>query len=419
MAGKYLRGVVFFVLVFIASFSGTPLPAADLTSEFLRADSNAHQVVNGTPYNMNDPAWTTSDWNQNRGIFAYKVFAGLLMLGYQTEMGYNYGLNDSHIRALHAFQTRNGLPVSNLVTGDCLLKMDQLLTDLEQVLANLAQLFPIFDHMETLQANDISKNALAAIYALPMSVLPVSLQMSKYELVQCIAGQCNGFIKDANGVNIDSWPVPVDLSTDYRFVGAYFDPRKDNARLPSAAVHVDTVLHEYAHYLDGFLFKNKDPLQPHLGMIDTTGFHNISYDLGSGSYCYVRRSIDPKDWITKYGFNPGYGNCAAGSAVVLEEWAEAFSMYVAAGKKFRAAAQQSAMIAQKYDWLKNNVFGGREFDTDLPRGVESGCNDVYGTSSAQPGYASCSDNYIWNFTLPTVQPKGSCPTSVIELLLTD
>jgi hypothetical protein len=78
-------------------------------------------------------------------------------------------------------------------------------------------------------------------------------------------------------------------------------------------------------------------------------------------------------------------------------------MYVADGRKFRAAAQQSSLIAQQYAWIKNNVFGGVEYDTDLPRDLESGCNDVYGTSSAQPGYASCSDGYIWNYTLPVLQ----------------
>jgi hypothetical protein len=201
-----------------------------------------------------------------------------------------------------------------------------------------------------------------------------------------------------------SLATPIDTASDYRFVGAYFDPRVYNSRLPSAAVHVDTVLHEYAHYLDNvFHWSKNNPLLTHLGSIDTTGFYNILYDLSSGSYCYEMRSDDPKDWVTKYGFNPGYGGCASGYSVVFEEWAEAFSMYVADGRKFRAAAQQSSLIAQQYAWIKNNVFGGVEYDTDLPRDLESGCNDVYGTSSAQPGYASCSDGYIWNYTLPVLQ----------------
>ncbi len=388
-----------FVIWSFMAIVGTAASAATLTSRFLSGDPNAILVVNGQPYDMNDPAWL-NNYNQNKNVFAYKLFAGFLMLGYQTEMGYDHGLGDQHLRVLHAFQARYGLPVSNLVTSDCLAQMDQLLNQREQALAPIAQAFPLYDHMQPLHPNDISQDALATIYSLPMSVLPQYLQMSLYELVQCIGGQCVGFIQDANGNNLDSWPTPIDLASDYRFVGAYFDPLKNNSRLPSAAVHTDTVLHEYAHYLDGFLFKNKDPLQPKLGLIDTTGFYAISYDLDSGTYCYTLKSSDPKDWITKYAaqFN-GYGNCGAGKSVVFEDWAESFSMYVAAGKDFRAAAGQSAMVAQRYEWLKTNVFSGLEYDTDLPRGLESGCNDVYGTASAQPGYAHCNDNYIWDFTL--------------------
>ena len=408
MKGSRKIGLLLRVTIAVWSFTvfaGTAAFAATLNSQFFSNDSDALQVMDGTSYDMNDPAWRDSNHNQNRDTFAYKLFAGLFMLGYQTEMEYLHGgLDNQHLLALKAFQSRNALPLSTLVDSACLQMIDQQLVQREQALAPPAQAFPLYDHMQPLHPNDISKDALATIYSLPMSVLPQYLQMSPYELVQCIGGQCDGFIQDAYGNNLDSWPTPIDPTSDYRFVGAYFDPLRNNSRLPSAAVHVDTVLHEYAHYLDGFLFKNKDPLQPKLGMIDTSGFYAIAYDLDSGTYCYTLKSSDPKDWITKYAaqFN-GYGNCPAGQSVVFEDWAESFSMYVAAGRDFRTAAGQSAMIARKYDWLKTNVFNGLEYDTDLPRDLESGCNDVYGTASVQPGYAHCNDNYIWDFTLPFAQ----------------
>ena len=409
-----VRLLAFVVLVFIV-LSGGPLFASTLTSQFFSGDANALQIMSGTPYDMDDPAWLDASYDQNKNTFAYKVFSALLMLGYQTEISYNYqnSWETPHLLALQAFQTNNGLTVTNSLTSDCLLEIDQLLAVREQALAAVGQEFLLYNHMQPLHPNDISQDALAAIYTIPMNALPLSLQMSTYELVQCIAGQCDGFIQDPNGVPMSSWPIPIDLSSNYRFVGAYFDPRVNNSRMPSAAVHVDTVLHEYAHYLDGFIGWTKTPLQPHMGLIDTRGFHSISYELTSGTYCYTMRSSNPKDWVTKYGFNPGYGGCAAGTGVVFEEWAEAFSMYVAAGQDFRAATQQSAMVADKYDWLKNNVFYGVEFDTNLPRDLESGCNDVYGTSSAQPGYAHCDDNYVWDFTLPVLPPDTTPPSLTI------
>jgi len=179
--------IVLAVLCSLPIFSGTTACAAPLVSQFLSGDSNAQQVMNGTPYAMNDPSWTDSQSNQNRNTFAYKIFTGFLMLGYQTEMGYLYGMNDQQLRALHAFQGRNALTVSNSVDAACLSRLDQLLVQREQELAPLAAEFPLYDHMQPLHPNDISKDTLAAIYALPMSVLPQSLQLSTYETVQCIA----------------------------------------------------------------------------------------------------------------------------------------------------------------------------------------------------------------------------------------
>lgn len=413
----YLFAVKRLMAAVILAFTVSVLPAAAdiLTSNFLRNDTNATQIMAGNSYDMNDPAWLVNVSSQNRDTFAYKLFAGLLMLGYQTEIAIN-GASGSrpHLLALYAFQNANGLPQSNFVSSDCLLKLDLQLATREQELAPIAQDFPLYDHMQPLHGNDISKDTLAAMYRIPMKALPKYLQMSKYEEVQCINGQCNGFIQDPDG-NAFSY-YPINLSDDYRFVGAYFDPRKSNSRLPSAAVHVQTVLHEYAHYLDGFhkVFIN-DPLMITFKRIDTSGFYAIGYDLNAVSNgCYVPKSIDPQDWITKYAAQmPGYGNCPNGSTVVEEDWAESFSMYVASGRDFRTAATHSTYIAQKYNWLKDNVFFGLEYDTDLVRDTESGCNDVYlYGGSGVPGYAHCNNNYIWDFTLkPLVSSIISVPTA--------
>jgi len=387
------------VLAFVL-LTGIPAQALGPASQFFSGNATAQAVLDGTPYDMNDPAWVNNVSEQNRNLFAYKILSGLFMLGYQTEIAVNGNSGQvPHLLALNAFQNAHALPQSSLVSSACLSALDQLLAAREQQLAPIARSFQLYDHMQPLHDNDISKDTLAAIYTIPMQALPKYLQMSAYEEVQCINGQCDGFIQDQSG-NGMGWPI--DLSADFRFVGAYFDPLRANTRLPSAAVHVDTVLHEYAHYLDGFykVFIN-NPGQTKFKIIDTTGFYAIGYDLASGSAgCYVPNSHNPQDWVTKYAAQPGYGNCAAGSAVPDEDWAESFSMYVAAGRDFRAAALQSTLLARKYDWIKDNVFFGLEYDTDLVRDTESGCNDVYlyGATGA-PGYAHCNNGYLWDFTL--------------------
>jgi len=395
-AAKLLPLVAFFLFL-----SGAPAAASGLSSAFFSSDSTARAVLDGTPYDINDPAWLVNLSNQNRNTFAYKLFAALFMLGYQTEIAVN-GISGQIPQrlALFAFQSANALPQSSLVSGACLSLLDQQLSAREQVLAAAGQSFQLYDQMQPLHPNDISKDTLAAIYTIPMRALPKYLQMSTYEEVQCINGQCDGFIQNPAGSGM-GWPI--DLSADFRFAGAYFDPLVANSRLPSAAVHVDTVLHEYAHYLDGFYqVASGNPLLTKFKLIDTTGFYAIGYDLSSGSNgCFVPRSYDPKDWITKYAAQlPGYGNCAAGSAIPDEDWAESFSMYVADGRDFRAAAGQSSLVALRYQWLKDNVFLGLEYDTDLVRDTESGCNDVYlYGATGVPGYAHCNNSYVWDFTL--------------------
>lgn len=365
-----------------------------LASKFLNGHPCATAILKGTPYDMNDPGWLAQG-TQNPDVCAYKFFSAFHMLGYNTETGYTIGADDPHLRILHAFQARYGLPVGDLVTLDVLLQLDELLAAREAKIAEVAKTFPLYDHMQPLHPNQVSKDWVAYMYMLPMRALPPYLQMSLYETVQCIKDQCNGFIQDAHG---NPWPVfPVNLAQDYRFVGAYFDPRRPNVRLPSATVHVDTVLHEYAHYLDVW---STIANQPHAGMITTSGFNDISYDMSSAVQgCALRRTNDPEDWISWYGFTASYG-CPPGRYRYWEEFAEAFAMYVTAGKHFRAAAQQNATIARKYNWLKTNVFQGIEYDTDLQREVGvSGCNDVPGYQQAEPGYASCSESYVWNAEL--------------------
>jgi hypothetical protein len=369
-----------------------------LISPFLKRDPCIHRIMSGTPYNMDDPDWLKRTMNipyQNRNIVAYKIFASLHMIGYNT--GPIDPLYKPHVKVLNKFQQNNGLPVNSFVTGEVLEKLDQLLFTREQKIAARAKEFPLYDHMQPLHRNDISQDWLALIYHLPMTVLPEDFHMSVYETVQCIYEQGLGFIQDVDG---NEWPVwPVDITKNYRFAGAYFDPKQPATRLPSAALCVGTVLHEYAHYLDEDRRRGPDPLpdSPCDGSIPTATFHDISYDMSTRGRdgCVTRRSDDPKAYITKYGFVANNG-CEEGKYQYTEEFAEAFSIYVAAGRHFMAAALQNVTIAQKYDWLRDNVFGGREYDTDLQRGVESGCNDVPGYEDSQPGYTSCSEDYVWD-----------------------
>lgn len=364
-----------------------------LISPFLKRDPNAHRIIGGVDYNMDDPGWIINMSDLNKEVFAYKILSAFHMLGYNTSM--DRGETKPQLRILNKLQTRYGQPAGTLLNSLIFEKLDSSLVQKESRIQRTATNFPLYDHMQPLHRNAISKDFLAYIYYLPMMVLPGYLQMAKYETVQAIAGQCLGGIQDENG---NDWPTfPVDTSKDYRFVGAYFDPNFTSSILPSAAVCVNTVLHEYAHYLDGHIYSNPKPNQPLMGKIDTMNFNDISFDMSTNDKmgCVYRKTNDIKDFISRYGYLSHYG-CDPDKYVPYEEFAEAFMMYVVAGERFRAAAQQNNTIMQKYDWLKNNVFKGTEYETDLISDLNSGCNDVQGYQQQEPGYASCSVEYVWN-----------------------
>jgi uncharacterized repeat protein (TIGR02543 family) len=397
-----------------------------LTSQFFGNDatnaSTISSILSGATYDMGAAVWydinTTSI---ERNTFAYKLMSGFFMLGYQTEMNAQV-YTDQNTRALHLFQNNNGLAVTNLVDSATLLKMDTLLAQREAVLAPIAQTFVLNNHIKPLHPNDVSQDTVASIYALSMNVLPASLQMDAFESVQCISGQCVGAIQDPNGNPLYGYFGTgnfIDLNTsNYRFVGAYFDPAVGNARLPSAVVDVDTVLHEYAHYLDGTYGMTwgsypGNPQTPHWNSLNTTGFYAIHYDLsiGNSSGCLTPLSNNVSDWMSLYGYVGSYNCPQAGQRVPVEDFAEAFAFYVMSGLDYRTAATQSTMIARQYAWLKNNVFQGVEYDTALPEGINSGCNDVPGTASRQPGHVRCDDNFVWDFTIPHGVTNGSCGSS--------
>jgi len=313
------------MLVLLVAGGAGSVSGGTLTSQFLRNDPCTEQIMAGTPYNMDDPTWITDTFDQNKSICAYKFFSAFHMLGYETR--FYDDLGKDHLYSLHKFQNQNGIPVTNYMTSEAITKLDTLLTLREQKIAPMAQNFILYNHMQPLHYNEISKDSLAYIYTLPMAVLPQYLQITtEYEMVQCEFGQCMGDIQDANG---NPWPTyPVDINQDYRFFGG-FGPKVSYSNLNSAAVYVQTVLHEYAHYLDYVRNPSSRPGQPHENIINRSDFDNISYDMTNvpPNLCVDRRSNNPKDWISKYGFDPGYYGCPEGKSMGTEEFADSFAYY--------------------------------------------------------------------------------------------
>lgn len=66
-----------------------------------------------------------------------------------------------------------------------------------------------------------------------------------------------------------------------------------------------------------------------------------------------RSSASRYDFISEYGMTTPF-----------EDFAESYLFYRLHGAKFRAATAKSTVLAQKYNFLRDQVFAGKEFQTD-------------------------------------------------------
>ena len=276
---------------------------------------------------------------------------------------------------------------------------------------------------------------LAWMFASPIEALPQDLQITTYEeYAYCINKQCMGAIEDINR-NIIPRDTEIYSSTFVYFIPQGISPLPTQEGIPyHSSNQINVVLHEYAHYLGQGEYVNSNPLYPHYGMINTNDFHNISFNLDwnemiestAQTACFPLITPNIEDFISYYSYdqfpNITEEHCPQGmSSSWNEDFANSFAYYVTAGKDFRNAVTQNTTIEEKYNWLKDNVFQGIEYDTELVliNGTYSGCTDGE-TISYGPGYLSCNENFVWNGTLPKVEiinkieiPPEKIPSSKI------
>jgi len=136
--------------------------------------------------------------------------------------------------------------------------------------------------------------------------------------------------------------------------------------------------------------------------LDTAGFYALNYkDIDVKSGCAELIDGTPQAFISKFGFTMANRACqrpgGRSTQIGNDEFAEAFQVYVKSGKQLRAAAKKNEIIAQQYQWLKTNVFGGVEYDTDLSQ--LGAAADPNHTDPQQPGYLQWRPDEVWNFEL--------------------
>lgn len=364
------------------------LEVRKLESDFLKNSTEAQNIINqGIAIDLDNYNLWNSSFGYDRNNFGYKIYSAFSMIGYTNYDDTIVGTNKLHVTFLNRFQKDYNFPVSSTLDRDVLFKIDEILLQYEAKYANYASTFPLYNHMAQVHPNEASQDYIATLFYLPIKVLPNSIKIkTEYQFIDCIKGQCYGSITDASGNPPTNWDPAVIMKTNYVF-NHYF-PLKNSPYMPYNGVNqIWTTLHEYAHYLDGSQYGTSTLTTQ--GSIQIKSFSQISFINISG-ICADHKTGDSKEFISYYGYKPNYSNtiCSGGQYLTVEDFAESFAAYVASGNRFRLVAKNNKILQQKYNWLKKNVFNGREYDTDMPFPVPAGCNFN--------GYSFCDANYVWD-----------------------
>ena len=342
--------------------------------------------------------------------FAYKMLIALDMLGYSYSGG-EWGKETVKLSMLNKFQSKNNFPVSSTLTKEEFTLLDKQLAERETKFAGSSNKFsPLFTKIyTTFTGGNYSLDYIAWVFTAPIEALPLNLQVKNFsQYSDCISGQCIGQMVDQNGKPYLAHTVLTPNKTFFFSPGFFRTPVQVSQLDYSVSQIIFSILHEYGHFLDSTNSAAGSPTVdfPQRGSINTVSFYDISWNSGPNAYvpplnglgmCTTQKSGQSiKDFISYYAYSYG-GGCPAGSGGPLEEFAESFAAYVAQGRSFRAAALKSPILLQKYNWLKNNVFGNVEYDTDMivQNEVFAGCSDGDSKSNS-PGYLSCDYGKVWD-----------------------
>ncbi len=271
---------------------------------------------------------------------------------------------------LNKFQRLYNLGQTSIITSDVLEKIDSDLARREQKDNALAHQFPLYDRFTESPLTQPTKEHVAALYTLAFQALPLHLAhwnekwFESYLKSQYPATVVNPSSEDwkiCTGTEL-MYGIPDPCTQSLKLYPGKVQSPQTNTTVNQVLDElnlVGTVLHEYGHFLDKNAWPGNDIA------IDTRGFYEISFkNFDPASYPsptdlarYYRRDVSQN----RNEFVSGY---AAGNNF-KEDFAESFTMYVMQGKTFRELAKQNEFLNQKYEWLKQNIFHGVEYDTGV------------------------------------------------------
>lgn len=346
-----------------------------LKSEFFKGDSTAQKIASGESAGVDITTFPQKAVRSyvSTDSFAYRVVSALRMLGYQE------GLNsEAYVgqEFLGDFKRLNNLPVSSMIDSATLQKIDTQLATREVEDHKLANQFPLHQYFMSAPKNEPTKEHAAAIFQVTFSALPSSL-------VEWNEANFKSYLRDQgakqfSGLGTSNYKVCLSVLYPEVLDSCALSTKGVLSFWGSDLAIAGTQIHEYSHFLDGNIYSKESGTSR--GIIDTTGFYGISYDTSNTSYPSgstgkpypIRRPDNAKNEFVS-GYSMGWAISGKDEDKYIrtagEDFAESVAMYVVEGKVFRELAKSYPVLSQKYDWLKQNVFNGKEYNTGEIRGI--------------------------------------------------
>lgn len=393
----------------------TQIPEYKLQSSFFRNDITAQSILLGNSFGVRNDI--RPDGTLSVQSFSLKFMNGLRQVGYSGTSGLSLlspPTDPAPIIWLNKFQKINSINKSENISSVELIKLDKLMFAREAVDAQLATLLPIA--ITPTSPNEPTPNHISSLLVSAFKALPANLfKWDSNNLATFIKLQGSG-VRGA-GVNGGAY-----IYTDR---GAclliYSDSLDSQCNSTHQNVNPNTIeddfslvyhtLHEYAHYLDSSLYVPDGGIT-NKGIINTDEFNLLSFDTsticdtnsGWRYFNLIRLGNESNEFVTNYSIGGsilGKDGCRSSA----EDFAESFAMYITQGNVFRKLAETKPIIAQKYTWLKNNVFAGKEY-------FKGNANNISDTMQLLNKYSSpyillpfyidyltVDENFVWDYAL--------------------
>ena len=395
------------ILIISVFFCPNVYAKQQLSSSFLKNDVTAKSIVNGCRFSMENVLDKNSGY-LSINSFAMKFMNGMRQVGYTGNSSSFSAIESEPLLWLHKFQKINNLPKNNYISLSEIVKLDKMLLSRESIDNKLSAGLPL-NKIASGSSNEPSSKHVAALFVLALQSLPTSIvkwnstNLIDYLNIQGVGGDGGGVGYVNNSVCFFNY-FPS-LNNQCKSINKTMTPGllKDDPSL------VYAILHEYAHYIDGKLYSpNK---KTSLGAVNTEGFNSISYDISTNCYpsspwrFFKLKNPDnsKKEFVTTYAIGAETNTNEKGCRSSGEDFAESFAMYVMQGSTFRNLAKANPIVAQKYNWLKKNVFSGREYTTGVATNILA-ANKALETPYAQVlpsfmDYFTINNSFVWDYKI--------------------